>query len=384
MVSNTRRSHAMALALALVLMSGLSPTCAPALGETLQAERIDEPGRGPGLNPVRIAGPFAFPWSIAFLPDHAILLTEQPGRLQVIRSGRTTTVAGVPSVMAKGHGGLLDVALDPAFAANGIVYLSYTSGTETLAALKVMRARLDLSRHELLDQQVIFESQPGESPEQWGGRLALSPDGHLFLSLGARWQAIRAQRLDDLAGKIVRIRSDGSIPQDNPFVMVPGARPEIWSYGHRNPQGLALDTRGRLWSHEHGPLGGDELNLIVAGANYGWPVVTHGRNYSGEPVGTGPSRPGMEAPLRHWTPAIAPSGLAVQVEGGRTLIWIGALAEESVVLLEMEADGTFRERRFLKGRLGRIRDVRIGPDGSLYAIVDAPRGGLYRLEAATE
>jgi aldose sugar dehydrogenase len=347
-------------------------------------EDVDE-GDRLELPAVQLAGPFQYPWSIAFLPDHSILVTEKPGRLQLIRPGTDpVTIAGLPAVLHKGHGGLLDVAVDPAFPENGILYLSYLHGSEELSSVRVLRARLDQSSNDLVDQQVIFESIPSASAEQLGGRIAITRDGHLFLTLGARWQAKRAQDLSDDAGKIIRIRTDGSIPEDNPFIAVSGARPEIWSYGHRNPEGLAFDEAARLWSHEHGPLGGDELNLILRGRNYGWPVITYGLTYSGDRIGEGTEKEGMEQPIRYWSPAIAPSGLAVQVAGATTLIWIGALADQSLVMLELVDDRIIRERRWLQKELGRIRDVRVGPDSSLYIIVDDAQGGLYRLNTRME
>jgi glucose/arabinose dehydrogenase len=247
-----------------------------------------------------------------------------------------------------------------------------------------MSAKLGRSGKKLVEQKVIFESTPATSTKQVGGRIAFM-DGHLFLTLGYRGQPERAQDLSHHAGSIIRIRTDGSVPQDNPFVSVPDARPEIWTYGHRNPQGLAFDTRtGQLWSHEHGPLGGDELNLIVAGRNYGWPVITHGLDYSGEPIGEGTAKEGMEQPVHYWTPGIAPSGLAVETVGGTTVFWIGALVGQSLVRLDMEDGRIVREERLLRNELGRIRDVRIGPDGLLYVITDDPEGTFYRLEPAVE
>jgi glucose/arabinose dehydrogenase len=333
----------------------------------------------------RLAGPFEYPWCIAFLPDDTILITEKPGRLRLIRPGAAPkSVAGVPPVLHKGQGGLLDIAVDPAFSQNGMVYLSYSHGSEEHSSIRVLRAKLDLANNALIEHQIIFESTPSATTEQLGGRIALSGDGHLFLTLGTRWQAKRAQDLSDDAGKIIRIRTDGSIPADNPFSSVPGTRPEIWSYGHRNPQGLTFDASGRLWSTEHGPLGGDELNLIVAGRNYGWPVITHGVTYSGERFGEGTEKEGMEQPIRHWSPSVAPSGLAVQVSESMTFVYVAALADESLIVLELGEDGTIQEQRWLGKDLGRIRDVRIGPDRSLYLIVDDVQGSLYRLHPASD
>jgi glucose/arabinose dehydrogenase len=225
--------------------------------------------------------------------------------------------------------------------------------TETSSTIRVLRASLDQRRPKLKNKQVIFESSPpAPSVEQLGGRIAVTSGGYLFLTLGDRWERKRAQDLADHAGSIIRIRTDGSVPQDNPFVSLPGAKPEIWSYGHRNAQGLAFHARsGQLWSHEHGPKGGDELNLIISGRNYGWPVITHGIGYADEPIGEGTAKESMEQPIHHWTPSIAPSGLALEGLDRVTGLW-----------------------------LGRIRDVRIDANGLVYFITDDPAGVLYRLE----
>ena len=229
----------------------------PASARITEQDELIAPASPTEFEAVRIAGPFEFPWSIAFLPDNSILVTERPGRLQLIQPGSVAReVAGLPPILKKDLAGLLDVAIDPGFAENRIVYLSYVHGTAAASTIRVLRAKLDGNRM-LVDPHVIFESYPAtRSAEQLGGRIAITSDGYLFLTLGDRWKPERAQDLSDHAGSIVRIRTDGSIPKDNPFVSMPGARPEIWSYGHRNPQGLAIDARtGRLWSHEHGPMG---------------------------------------------------------------------------------------------------------------------------------
>lgn len=339
------------------------------------------------VSAVRIAGPFQYPWSFAFLPDGSVLLTERPGRLQLVAAGSTAReVSGLPQILSMDLGGLLDVAVDPGFSGNAVVYLSYVHGTDEASTVRVVRAKLDGQRVALTDLRVIFESSPPTAiVDQLGGRIVVTRDGHLYLTLGVRWKPVTAQDLSSHTGKIVRVRADGSVPTDNPFVSVPGARPEIWSYGHRNPQGLAYDSRtGRLWSHEHGSLGGDELNLILTGRNYGWPVITHSLDYSGQPMGAGTTREGMEQPVHHWTPAIAPSGLAVESIGVSTVLWIGALAGQSVIKLEVEDGRVVREQRLLADVLGRIRDVRIGLDGHLHIITDSPKGWLYRLETMVE
>ncbi len=354
--------------------------------------RIAEGGSGEEshfteVDAVRIAGPFEFPWSLAFLPDNAILLTERPGRLQVIGPGASPReIAGLPPIQNAGLGGLLDVAIDPDFARNRYIYFSYTHGDAAATTLRVMRARLDVARHRLSQRRVLFETADAvERTEQHGGRLAVTSDGFLFLSLGDRWQTEAAQDLSTHLGKILRIRTDGSIPQDNPFVGISGARPEIWSYGHRNPQGLAYEESARrLWSHEHGPMGGDELNLILPKRNYGWPVITHGLGYDGQPVGVGSAKEGMEQPFHPIDEAIAPSGLAVESSGPITVFWVGALAGQSLFRLEAENGRVTRETRLLHEEIGRIRDVRIGPDGLLYVLTDDAEGGLYRLDPVQE
>ncbi len=337
---------------------------------------------GPQLNSERIAGPFDLPRSVGFLPDGSFLVTEKPGRLQLVRTtGESHQIAGVPEVLTNGHGGLLDLALDPNFAANATIYFSYLVGQEEASMMRVMKAKLDDRAQTLTDQQVLFESTPGARPEQIGGRLAVTPDGYLFLSLGDRWSGDPAQDLSKDEGKIIRIRTDGSIPDDNPFRWRVGARPEIWSYGHRNPQGLAYDAkRGELWSDEHGPQGGDELNLVLKGQNYGWPIITYGVDYSGRPIGIGSAKPGLEQPVHYWVPiSIAPSGLALESDPSNRIIWISTLAAQSVIRLTLGEGCSVVEDRFLEQRLGRLRDVRLDPNGVLYVLTDGDEGMLFRL-----
>jgi aldose sugar dehydrogenase len=335
------------------------------------------------LAAVRTAGPFEVPWAVALLPDSSFLVTERPGRLQHVRSNNETNpVAGVPAVYYVGHGGLLDVAVDPEFEDNHFVYLSYLQGNETATIVRVLRARLDEVTEALTEEQVIFESSPGPRPELIGGRMALTGDGYIFIALGDRWDGARAQDLSDTAGSIVRIRTDGTVPEDNPFTLVEGARPEIWSYGHRNPQGLAYDrATGELWSDEHGPQGGDELNRVVRGGNYGWPIATYGVDYSGKPIAINSEQPGTVLPVHYWLPiSVAPSSLAVETQPATTEIWVGTLAGEMVVQLTLADNCVLREQRLLRHQLGRIRDVRIDPDGTLYVLTDGGEGMLYRVE----
>ena len=335
------------------------------------------------LAAIRTAGPFEVPWSVGLLPDGSFLVTERPGRLQHVRvNADTIAVQGIPSVLYVGHGGLLDIAVDPEFEQNRLVYLSYLQGEETASTVRVLRAKYDEDNDTLTNQAIIFEGSAGPRPEQIGGRLALSGDGYLFISLGDRWDGPRAQDLSDTAGSIVRIKTDGTVPDDNPFVATPSARPEIWSYGHRNPQGLAFDrATGQLWSDEHGPQGGDELNLVHRGGNYGWPVATFGTGYEGQSIAVNSEQPGTELPVHYWVPlSVAPSSLAVETQPATTEIWIGALAGEMVVQLTLTDNCVLAEQRLLKHQLGRIRDVRINATGVLYVLTDGGEGMLYRVE----
>jgi aldose sugar dehydrogenase len=342
---------------------------------------------GPQLTSERVAGPFDQPRAVGFLPDGSFLVTEKTGHLQLVGSGgETRAIAGVPEVLTLAHGGLIDLAVDPDYARNGTIYFSYLVGQENASKMRVMKAKLDERNETLTDQQVLFESTAGPRPEQIGGRLALSPDGYLFLTLGDRWSGDPAQDLSNDEGKIIRIGTDGSIPESNPFRWRVGARPEIWSYGHRNPQGLAFDAkRGELWSDEHGPRGGDELNLILPGRNYGWPLIGYGVDYSGRPVGDGKgARAGLEQPVHYWVPlSIAPSGLALEPDPANRIIWISTLAGETLVRLTLGDGCTVSEEHFLEHRLGRLRDVRIDPSGILYVLTDGPEGMLYRLNRGT-
>jgi len=342
---------------------------------------------GPQVTSEQVAGPFDSPRSVGFLPDGWFLVAEKQGRLLLVRpDGEGVPISGAPGVMTEGHGGFIDLAVDPNYAVNDTIYLSYLVGTADSSTIRVMKAKLDDQNEALTDQQILFESTPGAKPEQLGGRIALTPDGYLFLSLGDRWAGDPAQDLTQDEGTIIRIRTDGSIPVDNPFRWLLGARPEIWSYGHRNPQGLAFDvTRKELWSDEHGPQGGDELNLILPGHDYGWPVITYGTDYSGRPIGNGVAQTGLEQPVHYWVPtSIAPSWLALESDPSHRIVWMSTLAAETLVRLTFGDGCTFSEDHFLEHRLGRLRDVRIDPSGVLYVLTDGPEGMLYRLDRGTE
>ncbi|MCI1192693.1 PQQ-dependent sugar dehydrogenase [Calidifontimicrobium sp. SYSU G02091] len=343
------------------------------------------------VKPVTVARGLQHPWGLAFLPDGRMLVTERPGRLRIVERDGTlgAPLAGLPPVVASGQGGLLDVAVDPKFADNHLVYWSYSepapdgSGNSTAVA----RGRLDGNR--LADVQVIFRQQPKvASSHHFGSRLVFAPDGRLFVTLGDRFsRKDDAQTLDNHHGKVVRIEPDGKVPADNPFVGRPGALPEIWSYGHRNIQGAAIHpTTGALWTTEHGPQGGDELNVTEAGRNYGWPVITYGRNYgTGTRIGEGTERADVVAPLRHWVPtSIAPSGMAFvtsdRYPGWKGSVLLGALRAQALVRVSLDGHRVTGEERLLTNLNARIRDVRQGPDGWIYLLTDSPDGQIVRLE----
>ena len=328
------------------------------------------------------------PWGLAFLPDGRRLVTERPGRLRLVAVDGTLDpqpVTGLPTIAIHGQGGLLDVALHPGFAENGLIYLSYAARGEGGVGTEVARGRL--VDHRLENVEVLFRQQPKSSGgRHFGSRLVFDRQGYLYITLGDRGEQERAQKMDDLAGKIVRLHDDGRIPADNPFADRPGARPEIYSLGNRNVQGAALHpVTGELWAQEHGPQGGDEVNVIRAGRNYGWPVITYGVEYVvGTKIGEGTHKPGMEQPLHVWVPSIAPSGMAFY-QGDRFPRWrgdlfVGALKDQMLVRLRFDGEKRVKEERLLKGVLGRIRDVRAGPDGYLYLLTDSPDGVIARLE----
>ncbi len=362
-----------------------------AVGTRAVAEevRIVEGTGGERLRLERLVGPLEHPWGLAFLPEGGMLITERPGRLRLVdEAGRLDPrpIAGVPEVWARGQGGLLDVALAPDFATSRLVYLAYAAPAGNGAVTRVARARL--GEHRLEDLEIVVSADPpGTTARHFGARLVFGPDGKLYVSTGDRGVMERAQKLDDLAGTILRLEPDGRVPPDNPFVGRAGVRPEIWAYGIRNAQGLAVDPRtGELWEHEHGARGGDEINVIEKGANYGWPLVTHGVDYSGLPIGFGKTMPGVTDPIHVWTPSIAPSGMAFYdsevIPGWRGSLLVGALAGQMLVRLELDGRRVVKEHRLLEYEIGRIRDVRVGPDGLVYLLTDQRDGALWRLGPA--
>ena len=342
------------------------------------------------------------PWGLAFLPDGRFLVTERPGRLRVVGvNGKLgMPVGGLPKIAAGGQGGLLDVLLDADFALNRQLYLCFSepAATGSSNSTALARATLNADDTQLENWKVIFSQQPKVvSSAHFGCRIVESrapgvggqPDGKLFLTLGERYsRKDDAQRLDNHHGKIIRINKDGSVPPDNPFVGKAGALPEIWSYGHRNLQGAVLAPDGVLWTHEHGPQGGDEINLPKAGANYGWPIITYGENYGGGKIGEGLTRQtGMEQPLHYWVPSIAPSGMAFLTSERYGKAWQGNLFVGSLKFAYLDrielsrpyAGQVVRESKLLDDTGERIRDVRQGPDGLLYVLTDSSNGQLIRL-----
>ena len=337
------------------------------------------------------------PWSIAFLPGGYMLVTERPGRLRIVRNGAllAAPVPGVPAVFARGQGGLLDVVPHPNFSSNRLIYLSFSKPyPDSGATTAVVRARFENDR--LTDVQEIFVAA-SRGAGHYGSRLAFDRNGFLFITLGDRQVPPRgdlaahpAQDLSNHHGKIIRLHDDGRVPADNPFANRPGARPEIWSYGHRNPQGLAIHPEtGDVWANEHGPQGGDELNLIRKGLNYGWPVIGYGVNYgSGAAIHVGTHREGMEPPVHVWVPSIATAGLLIYT-GDRFPAWkgslfVGGMAGQQLARLTMDGQRVKIEETLVQG-MGRIRDVRQGPDGYIYLAIDDQRGGrtpIVRLEPA--
>jgi aldose sugar dehydrogenase len=327
------------------------------------------------------------PWSLAFLPDGRMLVTEKAGRLRVVSGGELDPrpVEGLPQVTVHGQGGLHDVVLHPQFEKNQLLYLAYAAKGSDGVGTELARGRL--VGHRLENVEVLFRQSPkGSRGQHFGGRIVFDRQGYLYLTLGDRGEMARAQRPDDHAGSVIRLHDDGRLPQDNPFMARPGWRPEKFTVGNRNMQGAALHPRsGELWTHEHGPQGGDEINVMRAGANYGWPVITYGVNYGiGTRIGEGTRKEGMAQPLHYWVPSIAPSGMAFYT-GEKFPRWkgdlfVGALRDQMLVRLKLDGEKVVREERLLKGVLGRIRDVRAGPDGFLYLLTDDSNGIIARLE----
>ena len=327
------------------------------------------------------------PWSMAFLPDGRMLITERAGRLRLVTKSfqlHPTPIAGLPKIKAAGQGGLFDVAIHPDYAANGWIYWAYNE--PGAGGWGTALARGKLQGTQMTSVEVLFSMRPKSRKNQhFGGRIVFDTGGFVYLTLGDRGDRDRAQKMDDHAGSVIRLHDDGRVPEDNPFVKLKGALPEKWTLGNRNIQGAALHPQtGKLWTHEHGPQGGDEVNLMSAGKNYGWPVVTHGANYGlGTKIGEGQTKAGMAQALKIWVPSIAPSGMAF-VNSQEFPEWsgnllVGSLRAQTLVRLELDGDAVVGEERLLVGQIGRIRDVRVAEDGLIYLLTDAPNGALFQL-----
>jgi glucose/arabinose dehydrogenase len=339
-----------------------------------------------------IATGLQYPWSLSFLPDGRMLVTERPGRMRIVTQDgrRSPPVAGLPKVFASGQGGLLDVAVDRNFSQNRTIYFCFADPAPAGARTSMARARLvDEATPYLEDVRTIFRQEgPLSSGNHFGCRIVQMPDNNLFLTLGDHFTyRNEAQNLGNHLGKVVRVAPDGSIPKDNPFLGRRGAKAEIWSYGHRNSQGAAINpATGKFWMHEHGPRGGDEINIPEAGKNYGWPVIGYGVDYSGAKIHEGTQKPGMEQPIRQWTPVIAPSGMAFYTGNlfpqWKNNLFIGGLASQVLVRLELDGNAIGKEERLLQEMSERIRDVRMGPDGALWLLTDSSAGQILRVTPA--
>ncbi|MEE8305018.1 MAG: PQQ-dependent sugar dehydrogenase [Candidatus Tectomicrobia bacterium] len=337
-----------------------------------------------------VTGNLRHPWGMAFLPGGDILVTERAGRLRLIKGGRllASPIAGLPRIKEKGQGGLLGITLHPDFQHNRWVYLSYAGKGKGGYGTEVLRGRLNgLQLH---DVQIIFRALPKSGGgRHFGSRLVFGRDGSLYISLGDRGKRLAAQDLNDHRGSLIRLNDDGSVPSDNPFVGKPNVKPDIFTYGNRNMQGMVLHPfSGDIWAHEHGPQGGDEINIMQAGVNYGWPIITYGVNYgSGTKIGEGTHKAGMAQPIYKWVPSIAPSGMMFytgnQFPGWQGNLFLGSLKFGLLVRLEVDGNRITSEERLLNDRYGRIRDVVQGPDGYLYLLTDKRKGQLLRITPAS-
>lgn len=364
--------------LSLAVVSAISSA---AVAETIESERHS-------FRMVTLAQDLEHPWGLTFLPDGAMLVTERPGRLSIVSEGEPPRpVSGVPEVVESGQGGMLDVALHPDFAQNRLVYLSYAGAGNGGVGTEVVRGRLEGDRLTGLEKIFEVEAKSGGG-RHFGSRLLFGADGHLYITSGDRGDPDRAQDLGDHAGKMIRVTADGEIPTDNPFAGNAAAKAEIYSSGHRNPQGLTLQPgTNRIWAVEHGPRGGDELNVIEPGVNYGWPVITYGRSYAGFSIGEGDKKDGMAQPATYWVPSISPSGLSFYdgeaFPQWRGNLFVGALSARALVRMELVGTRVVHQERLLEDFDERVRDVRQGPDGFLYLLIDDSEGSLIRLEPAS-
>jgi glucose/arabinose dehydrogenase len=366
----------------------------PALAEPSFSKTLVQPvAASPNFAVKRLVDGLDQPWAVAWLPSGELLITERTGQLVRVApnfKSKPVPITGLPNTIAvDGQGGLFDVAVHPNYRENSLIYLSYSESAADsfMSGSGTVLARARLKGNTLDDFRVLFRMQPASrGGRHFGGRIVFAADGTVFLTLGDRGSEERAQRAKDHAGSVIRLHDDGRVPADNPFVNHGSYLPESFSRGNRNIQGAALHPRtGELWTHEHGPQGGDEVNIIRTGRNYGWPTITYGVNYvTGTPIGEGHRKPGLEQPLHVWVPSIAPSGLAFyngpHFPAWKGSLFLGALRGQALVRLELNGDKVVREERLLSGQVGRVRDVRQGPDGYLYVLTDSPNGALLRIE----
>jgi len=351
------------------------------LAQTIQSEKQS-------FRVVPLTQGLQYPWSLAFLPDGRLLITERAGRLRIVQKDFTLDpkpVSGLPDIIASGQGGLFDVVLHPQYSKNGWIYFAYSEpGT---GGWGTALSRGKLVGHQMTNVQVLFSMEPKtRSNHHFGGRIVFDEAGYVYLTLGDRGEMVRAQLFGDHAGSIIRLHDDGRVPKDNPFINRAGAKPEKFTLGNRNVQGVAIHPKtGEVWTHEHGPQGGDEINIIKPARNYGWPIITYGVNYGiGTKIGEGTAKAGLEQPQHVWVPSIAPSGMAFykgsEFANWNNSLFIGALRAETLVRIELSGDKVVHEERLLQGSIGRIRDVRLGPDQFIYLLTDERAGGLHRLE----
>jgi aldose sugar dehydrogenase len=384
----------------LLLLAALALLSAPLIGPMIYRTNAASPGQTRAPTPAKklavtvetVAKGLEHPWGLQFLGGGRMLVTERPGRLRIVDAPGTLSrpVTGLPKVWAEGQGGLLDVALDPKFTENNLIYWTYAEQRGATRGTSVARGKLIIENAggslsgRLDDVTVIFRQDGADTDLHFGSRLVFGRDGTLFVALGERNLKTPAQDLKTTHGKVVRINADGSVPKDNPFVDRDGLKPEIWSSGHRNIQGAALHPEtGKLWTIEHGPRGGDEINVPLAGKNYGWPVIGYGIDYSGAKIHETTAKPGMEQPVYFWTPSIAPSGaafytgtLAPEWSGN---LFVGALAGQHLSRLVLDGERVVAEEKLLTDLAERIRDVRMGPDGAIYVLTDNPQGRVLRV-----
>ena len=370
------RIHTLSLMMVLSIFSLSS-----VLAQTVQSEKQS-------FRVVTLMQGLQHPWSLAFLPDGRLLITERAGRLRIVQKDFTLDpkpISGLPKIIAGGQGGLFDVVLHPQYSKNGWIYFAYSEAGK--GGWGTALARGKLVGHQMTDVQVLFSMEPKtRSNQHFGGRIVFDEAGYVYLTLGDRGEMVRAQLLGDHAGSIIRLHDDGKVPKDNPFINRVGAKSEKFTLGNRNVQGVAIHPKtGEVWTHEHGPQGGDEINIIKPARNYGWPIITYGANYGiGTKIGEGTAKAGLEQPLHVWVPSIAPSGMAFykgsEFANWNNSLFIGALRAETLVRLELKGDKVVHEERLLQGSIGRIRDVRLGPDQFIYLLTDERAGGLYRLE----